>query len=325
MNLFRISTTLLIEIDLDPLSEIHAWLYFIFYLIVTIVVSILTCVHTNKLFTDLCTENRSALSHRHSKPALTFRYKLINYLSAVCLVLIVIFLIAATIQMADSNYEQCVITAYLWTYPWILYRGTAYCIFFLRLDVVYSNSAYGYNQSFIYLSMTLIMITSLVLPTIFVTHIHHSLFLIDNDEFPNPCYIFYPLWGYTSFLIYDFIINVLGVILFIIPLRKVIKATNGGIHGRNIKMIKVGIKLLIISSVWVVTAVTQLSVASLLHNLGYILCIAHVVNALCIMLMTPYYPDDVYYNRLCHLCLLCAPKKYRTEEISSANSHYNVL
>merc|ERR1712129_312336 len=45
---------------------------------------------------------------------------------------------------------------------------------------------------------------------------------------------------------------------------------------------------------------------------GYMCAVDVVVNSVCVYMVTAYYPDRVYYERLCYLCLLCCPMRYRS-------------
>merc|ERR1712228_758806 len=75
--------------------------------------------------------------------------------------------------------------------------------------------------------------------------------------------------------------------------------------------IYVGIKLLIVTAVCVFTTVLTLSLLSSGH-VGYMCAVDVIVNSVCVYLVTAYYPDHVYYERFCYLCLLCCPIKYRS-------------
>ena len=185
------------------MDEIDSLLYFLLCYSNDTTVIIFTW-HSFNLSSDLCSESRSAVKHRKKKPPLTLEYKLTNYLTHFCILLYLIYLVVCTVQMTDSNYHQCVITTYLWTYPWLLSKATMYCVFLLRLDIVYSNSVYGYNKYKYFLKglMIFVVIVGITLSTVLILSIDDSLFLTDDDEFPNPCFVYY-LWGYTTFLVYD--------------------------------------------------------------------------------------------------------------------------
>merc|ERR1712228_77082 len=77
--------------------------------------------------------------------------------------------------------------------------------------------------------------------------------------------------------------------------------------------IYVGIKLLIVTAVCVFTTVLTLSLLSSGH-VGYMCAVDVIVNSVCVYLVTAYYPDHLYYERLCYLCLLFCPVKYRSND-----------
>ena len=210
--------------EIELWNEIDSLLYFLFYAVALILTSIIFVLHSFNLSSDLCSKSRSAVKHQKNKPLLTFEYKITNYLTLLCVFLYVTYLLVCTVQMTDSNYNQCVITTYLWTYPWLLSKATMYCVFLLRLDIVYSRTVYGYNQYFLYTLMIFVIMASLTLSSLLISAIDESLFLTDNDELPNPCFVYYPPWGYCTFLVYDFTANTFCLILFIVPLIRAIKS-----------------------------------------------------------------------------------------------------
>merc|ERR1719433_2275835 len=78
-------------------------------------------------------------------------------------------------------------------------------------------------------------------------------------------------------------------------------------------MIYVGVKMMIVTSVCVFTTVLTLSLLTSGY-VGYMCAVDVVVNCVCLVLMTGYYPDFIYYERLCCLCLRCCPKRYRKKK-----------
>merc|ERR1712087_372449 len=80
------------------------------------------------------------------------------------------------------------------------------------------------------------------------------------------------------------------------------------------RMIYVGVKLMIVTSVCVTTTVLTLSLLTS-GLVGYMCAVDVVVNCVCLALMTGYYPDPEYYERLCFACLLCCPVRYRNKRM----------
>lgn len=311
------------EIDLD---ETDSLLFFLFYAISLLLTSLLFIWHTYKVISDLCTKNRISVSHRRLPPPLTPQYKSINLFAHLFLFLSMTYLLVCTVQMSDSNYEDCIITTYFWTYPWLLSKACMYGVFLLRLDMVYAHSAYGYSKFFLYGIIALVFISSTTLGTILIFSIDESLFLTDSDEFPNPCFVYYPFWGYTLFLIYDFIANILCLILFIIPLYRATKSMKKEFvspsHSKTRrKLIYVGIKCMILTTTCVLTTVITLSLLSTGY-VGWMCAVDVAVNCVCVLLMTPYYPDNEYYERLCFICLYKCPEKYRNGKYKATPISY---
>merc|ERR1712087_811761 len=121
----------------------------------------------------------------------------------------------------------------------------------------------------------------------------------------------------------------LCLVLFIVPLSRAVRAVrsrrtstdSGGVGSAasEQRMVFVGLKLLVVTSVCVCTTVMTLALLSS-GLLGYMCAVDVVVNCACVMLMTPYYPDKVYYQRLCCACLHCCPEQYREKKLNKAST-----
>lgn len=101
-----------IEADVELWNETDSFLYWLFYVVALLTTTIIFIFHSFKLWSDLCSAERSSLKHQKKKPALTTKYKWTNYLTHLCVFLYVIYLLVCSIQMTDSNYSQCVVTTY---------------------------------------------------------------------------------------------------------------------------------------------------------------------------------------------------------------------
>lgn len=328
--------------DTEMWSELDSFLYFIFYAVALLITLALFIWHSVNVFSDLCTKSRKSLKHCRRPPPLTAKYKLSSILSYCSILLYTIYLAVCTAQMTHSTQSQCLITTYLWTFPWLLSKATMYCTFLLRLDMIYSQSVYGYNRHFIHFLMALVVVCSCSLSSLLISNfsIQNALFLLDDDSLPNPCFVYFPSWGYTSFLVYDFVANSVCLVLFIVPIVRATSyirskpglpamttstTTSNSIKSMNSikssnslrssptrrsrrpsdRMIYVGIKLLMITAVCVCTTVLTLSLLATGY-FGYLCAVDVVVNCVCVMMMTAYYPDNKYYERGCGLCLfLC--------------------
>eukprot|EP01084_Bolivina_argentea_P133470 235553_1 len=79
------------------------------------------------------------------------------------------------------------------------------------------------------------------------------------------------------------------------------------------KMIYIAVKYTILAAV----ASLSTFIAAFLvigELLPYLQAFDVAMNSICIMFMTAYYPDDIYYSNFCKICLLCCPSKYRKYE-----------
>ena len=92
--------------------------------------------------------------------------------------------------------------------------------------MVYGQSVYGYNRNILFFLMAVVVLCSLSLSSLLISDlsIENSQFLTDDDMLPNPCFVYFPSWGYSSFLVYDFIAMTICLVLFIVPLTRAVRA-----------------------------------------------------------------------------------------------------
>eukprot|EP00483_Globobulimina_turgida_P007340 UN07354 len=125
-------------------------------------------------------------------------------------------------------------------------------------------------------------------------------------------------------MLIDLILMIASIIAFILPINKCIKllkliqavGTEDAEQNRKKfeKMLYAGFKC----KVCVICAsVTSLIwVISLLFGVFSVSCITtgidFIINMICLMLMTPYYDDNIWYKRLCCLCIVCCDKQRKS-------------
>eukprot|EP00483_Globobulimina_turgida_P007689 UN07704 len=101
------------------------------------------------------------------------------------------------------------------------------------------------------------------------------------------------------------------------PLRRSMRAISGSVRDvtsvkrMTVKMVYVGTKLTIITGVATTTSII-FQILLIVRVAQYLYVYDMLINASCLMLMTQYYPDDIFYERLCKLCLLLCPVEYRS-------------
>merc|ERR1712013_238631 len=84
-------------------------------------------------------------------------------------------------------------------------------------------------------------------------------------------------------------------------------------------MVYIGYKFVILTASCTVSTMIMYMII-IGTSLAVFMSIDLTLNILCIYMLTAYYPDDRYYQRLCTLCIGCCAKKYNSYE-SKASSH----
>jgi len=111
----------------------------------------------------------------------------------------------------------------------------------------------------------------------------------------------------------DFSMNILCVIAFVIPLYKVLRSVRGSTtmsYDMTLNMKHVGIKVTLLTLVSCLTTLIGLILYTL-FTFGHVFPYDWAINSVCLILMTPYYPDHKYYHRLCGLCIKCCFRIYK--------------
>ena len=133
------------------------------------------------------------------------------------------------------------------------------------------------------------------------------------------------------YLLYDISLNVITVILFVKPLRQLIKAqlrTNDThkMDKQTRKMGYIGRKYLLLGIVTSISTVGNFVALRLLDELT-IVPFDILINATCVILFTPYYPDKQYFNRICCCCVKifecfeCCCRGIHHENFTKERSH----
>jgi len=132
-------------------------------------------------------------------------------------------------------------------------------------------------------------------------------------------------WNIILIMIWDFAMNILCVLAFVYPLHKVLRSVRGSTtmsYEMTLKMKHVGIKVGILTFVSCITTIIGLILYTSM-TFGHVFPYDWAVNSVCLMLMTPYYPDRKYYNRLCGLCIKCCFAKYKNVALALKEQHMN--
>eukprot|EP01083_Nonionella_stella_P072689 196069_1 len=306
------------------------WL--VWYNIAAFMMLVLAIIHSYNVVLDLCTNERKCLNHRSSKPKLSKHYKFVQYLTITILISDLLSAMLFAVEMWSWPLQICINLNNAGGLFLIFGKGLTYTLFMYRLYMCYATSAYGYSERFLCIIGGINMGFGFVLGCVTTYLFKSREFIVDDDAFPNPCFPAPPDpgdWKVAYFPVivmgWDLIMNILGLFLFINPLRKAFKGVKD-CNTSNAKltktMLRVAIKYTILTSVVSTTTTFCWFCALAILPFGYYAIAFDVaVNCICIMLMTPYYPDHLYYERLCFCCvLLCVPKSVKQTKTQSKGS-----
>eukprot|EP01083_Nonionella_stella_P030023 82423_1 len=305
-------------------------------LILTILFLPVIVVHTFYVYQDLFTPLRKSLNHRRKKVYITVGYKRTNYLTVSCIWFFCLALFGTALQY-NFTIGRC--SFFLTVIEKVGYFGSKmllYLTYILRLNEVYSRSAFGYSEKS--LKCTAIAVIIWVFALFIFTEI---LFILvphtyqDTDgKFPYYCQITaedpWKTFVGGGILLFDIIASISAVVLFRLPLTKVTKAASDAPDGdgSNLhnssknkllgKMMYAGTKYMIL--VWSASFFTLLWIVVMMVGAqsyaSFLIIFDFVVNPVSLILMAPYYPSNVYYERICCLCIKCCDRsvnKYKSQ------------
>ena len=113
-------------------------------------------------------------------------------------------------------------------------------------------------------------------------------------------------WFNATIGMFDILANIIYCVLFIKPIRDVYGSQRDMSDRSSItrKTLQVGFKVaILIASTFVASLIIAGAISESFTPLLFPIDL--VLNAICLMLMTPYYPDRSYYFKLCSLCIFC--------------------
>eukprot|EP01084_Bolivina_argentea_P069804 126954_1 len=308
----------------DSVADHSELSFFISYVIAAVLMLIIFGVHMTKYWSDFCTEERTSLSHRRNKLEITPKYRMVSRVTLLVVIFYTLNAILYAIEMTDLRSHHCLIIFIFAMWTLIPGKGLMYILFFLRLDQCYSQSAYGYSNKFINIMMGINFFIGILIPSISIyLLLEYGEYTVDNDEFPDPCYptaegpvIIAP----ALMIFWDIVMNVMSICLFVIPLKKVLKTMKTQKNSTKFtdKMIYIAVKYSVLTIVASTTTVVSILFV-LSQFFAYLNAFDIVVNSISVVLMTAYYPNDKYYEKLCKCCLYCCPAQYRSNASQGAS------
>ena len=302
----------------------YFWITTTFYFIAAILVMLILSIHTYNLCSDLCTSKRKSLQHRSQLPPISRKYISTAILTQFTLTIFCVAACIAAYLRWKFMESTCQILSILVAISYTTAKGLMYILFVARLYSVYGSSAYKYNPK---LLIFLVIINLLYcLSFIIILPIWTEIDVV-HLEFAEYVIFCQPQWPESIVLAiggYDFIFSILFLVAFNWPLRKISQHrmrsnsynqrtdNNPSKVNPEQKMIATLINLGTKSKILIWNAI----LSTLFHMIFIIITdspttvtVDIVVNCICICLMTPYYADDMYYNRLCCLCIGCCHDK----------------
>eukprot|EP01083_Nonionella_stella_P299342 1016285_1 len=283
----------------------------------------ITSVHSFKVYQDLFTSERKSLAHRRVKPATSALYKKATYSTLITALLYCVCLMALAIQynFSKGSCRSFVALTVILLFGMVGAKCFLYLTYILRLHQIYGNSAYEYRERSLVccaVSVIIMGVASLFVSEtlIFTDPIYYD---DQDDVFPYFCSVMFDFSNDIAMLfvgvigVYDIIMSVALTIAFVVPLNKVVKGVECN-QKVNAQLLYSGYKykvLVLVASVttlaWIVFAMAEMDVISTI-----LMLLDYVVNPICLLMMTPYYPNNIYYERLCCACTFCCDWKRRS-------------
>jgi len=323
------------QIDPDDfIPDNVEWSWFWSYNIAAVMMFLLCIIHTRLVYQDLFTTGRASVSHRKKKPPLTKEYNALQYWTLATLYFHFgdSFLFGLEMASYSWSHQVCIELNQTGGLFLVLGKGCMYMLLMYRLILCYDGSAFGCNKTVLITIGWLSILYGLIVKAIaHYWSVLYRTYAQDVDEFPNPCFpindSFYVAFLPVMLQIWDGVMNILSLVLFLYPLRKlhVIGRVEAGLEagGRSSKnaarwrkgMRYLAIKFSVLTFVAFVTTIWFWSMIHFAPTAYWLVSFDVVINSVCVMLMSAYYPDSSYYERLCCCFLLCC-KSYIKDDAS---------
>ena len=291
-------------------------------------VTTLLIYHSRAFYQDFYTKTRDSVSHLPYLPIISKDYKLAAWATILNILATTIYAICSVYRATLTvSYIECQWLATLNTISFYIAKFLTFFIFSLRLHMVYGESSYKYNPLLlktVLLFITLYLfgfgiiaqvLTLLIIPnraeisedgtTILTLSEWDIIYMKHEQSWIELCELYLPPWYGIVYITMDMLINIFYCTLFVIPIRKVINNMDMGNKkdGKKLssKLIAVGFKVTILTIfVFVSTVVTTIIYLTTFLNTW---SLDMFINALSLAFMTPYYPDDKYYGKVCKCCI----------------------
>ena len=296
-----------------PGAEFNWWIHLILFTMGMVIAWIILLIHIKNVYIDFTLTS----TERKTK---SITYRLLS-LSIVASILFYIMSLLEAILTFIINPINCrtLILALNWCLP--AAKMFMYLALVIRLYSVYNNPLYNYNLYLIKVTCIALIIYGVILCILFVYNmpIATESNIIENGE-PLPDYVSFctpvaPYYAGGLLVLYDFVFNIGLMIAFINPIRKLIKSLFESYESSNemnkeekdelTPLINTGVKFAVLVSVSSLTTFVMLMSFVLFGNAALV-PFDYNTNIICMILMTPYYNEKRYYERLCCGMIKCS-------------------
>mmetsp|Transcript_31396 Transcript_31396/g.50867 ORF Transcript_31396/g.50867 Transcript_31396/m.50867 type:complete len:343 (-) Transcript_31396:211-1239(-) len=297
-------------------SSGYLWLIRVVTLLCLCMLLILLVVHTYNVIVDLCCKARTSLAYlggAASMPDISRPYKLTMAFN--CCSIFLFFCSILSVAVLDVFIAQ---TSKTTLYPFckslLLFHIQSYWVaklfmwfvFLLRLHAAYKDSVYQYSKK------TLISVAVIItVHTVFVL----AVFTFDQKVTPNDdytdCHVTVSLYLIAIAMLTEVLLNAVGLYAFIRPLKQLAKATkNNDLRATSHRQsdtffMRIRSKLMVLNSMMCISTLVGLFYAIIIPGSGLLTRIDVVINCVCLMLTTLYYPHEKYYRTICCLVIRC--------------------
>ena len=263
------------------------------------------CSHLANVASDICTK----YMHwgKNHEPKRTKEY----ILSAILISCSLAFYLFASIVSALDDTFACQFMDYVGLNTWMSAKVFMYLTFILRLRIIYKGTSFEYNPRMLLIFACVVICYALSMMVFSAFLVSASSTYAEDEDGSNArCeldtqHILY--WLYmVGYLLSDLSFTVAFLVAFLKPFLESLKL-NGIANHR--KLIDIGFKITLSVSVALISS--QLMLLGLIFvpsslNLQWLvvpLVIDSVVNTVCLLITTPYYRNQTFYNRFCCCCL----------------------
>ena len=279
-----------------------------------------TFVHGHRMYHDIYTKERKSVLAGSKKPELSNLYKILGFFTMGSIICSFNFSLIHIVSLFTSvNITMCKlwVTWYMWSFT--LAKAFFYWVLVLRLDYVYGGSNFGYSKKLInaLLTYSVIMILFCIGSISYAIYGESNKYLVSYTKIGDfqSCALVSPGYAATAYAILDFSLNIIYVVLFSLPLKKLLAQIDDN-EDKIKEMLLIGVKVKILTFFAAFSTLFNLFFGVLTNT--WLSGIDLSINCVCLMYMTRYYNDKYHFKPVCKLCIyLCQGKSGKKANILS--------